>query len=85
MLHSVTVLHRMPKAIRDCIGIPLLRSVIGPENLCHSLDQSDAKLKPTTAWLPAFSRALGDLVVFPSTSHGLLKVLSFLLMSRCNM
>ena len=75
MLHSVTVLHRMSKVIRDCIGIPLLCSVIGPENLCYSLDQSDTKL--TTAWSPAFSRALGGLAVFPSISHGLSKAVPF--------
>ena len=77
MFHSVTVLHRMSKVIRDCIGIPLLCSVIGPENWCYSLDQSDTKLKPTTAWSPAFSRALGGLAVFPSISHGLSKAVPF--------
>ena len=29
--------------------------MIGPENLRHSLDQSGAKLKPSTTWSPAFS------------------------------
>ena len=33
------------------------------KNSRHSLNQSDAKLKPTTTWSPAFSRALGSLVV----------------------
>ena len=41
-------------------------AVIGPENSRHSLNQSDAKLKPTTTWSPAFSRALGRVVVFYS-------------------
>ena len=36
--------------------------MIGPENSLHSLNQSDAKLKPITTWSPAFSRALGILV-----------------------
>ena len=35
------------KMIRDCITFAFLRSVIGPENSCHSFDQSDAKLTPT--------------------------------------
>ena len=39
------------------------RSVIGPENTHHSLNQSDEKFKPITTWLPALSRALGSLVV----------------------
>ena len=46
----------------------LLRSVIGPEDSRQSLNQSDAKLKPITTWSPAFSRALGDLAVFPLSS-----------------
>lgn len=36
----------------------LLRSVIGPENSCHSLNQLDR------TWSPAFFRALGSSVVF---------------------
>ena len=48
----------------------LLCSVIGPENARHSLNQSDAGFKPiTTTWSPAFSRALGRLPVFASSSH----------------
>ena len=35
----------------------LLRSVIGPENSHHSLNQSDAKLKPIMNRSLAFSRA----------------------------
>ena len=31
---------------QGCIGLALLRSVIGLENLRHSLKQLDAKLKP---------------------------------------
>ena len=33
------------RVIRDCMDFALLRSVIGPENLRHSLNQSDGKLK----------------------------------------
>lgn len=32
------------------------------KNLRQSLKQSDAKLKPTTTWSPAFSRARGSLL-----------------------
>ena len=59
-------------------------AVIGPENSRHSLNQSDAKLKPTTTWSPAFSRALGRVVVFTLSSHWLLKVFSSLLIGCCN-
>lgn len=38
----------MSKVLKDCIGFVLLRSVIGPENSCHLLDQLEAKLKPIT-------------------------------------
>ena len=31
--------------------------VIGPENSCYYLNQSDVKLNPITTWSPAFSRA----------------------------
>ena len=36
------------------VGLALLRSVIRPENLHHSLKQLDAKLKPVTTWSLAF-------------------------------
>ena len=42
------------KVTRDCFGFASHRSVIGPDNLRHSLNQSDAKLKPITTRLPAF-------------------------------
>ena len=48
--------------------------MIGPENSHHSLNQSDEKLPPITIWWLAFSRALGSLAVFTSSSHVLLKV-----------
>ena len=47
------------KETRDCTSFALLRSVIGLENSRHHLDQSDAKLKPITTWLLAFSSLLG--------------------------
>ena len=34
------------KVTLDCCGFALLRSVIGPENSRHFLNQSDTKLKP---------------------------------------
>ena len=54
----------VPKVIRDCSDFALLCSVIGLENLRHFLNQSDAKLTLITTWSPAFSRALGSLVIF---------------------
>ena len=38
---------------RDCFDFALLYSVILPEKSNLSLNQSDAKLKPITTWLPA--------------------------------
>ena len=51
------------------MGFALLRSLIGPENSCHSLSQSQAKLTPITTWSPAFSRAFGEALVFTLSSH----------------
>ena len=34
------------KVTLDCYGFALIRSVIGPENSRHFLNQSDTKLKP---------------------------------------
>ena len=48
------------------------------------LNQSDAKLKSITTWSPAFSRALGGLVVFTLSSHWLSKVFYFLLIGCCD-
>lgn len=70
----------MSKVTWDCISFDLRHSMIGSENSNHSLNQSDAKLKSFTAWLPAFSRAL----VFILSSHWLFKVFSFLLIGSCN-
>lgn len=59
-----TIVHIMSKVIRDCCDFAFLRSVIGVENLDHSLDQSDARLKAITSSSPAFSCALGNLLDF---------------------
>ena len=40
------------------------RSMISPKDSRNSRNQSDAKLKPITAWSPALSRALGGSVGF---------------------
>ena len=45
--------NREPKINLDYIGFVLLRSVIGPENSHHPLNQSDVKLKPVAIWSPA--------------------------------
>ena len=57
--------------IRDCCVCALLCSMIGPENLRHSLNQLDAELLPIIAWSSAFSRALGSLIIFIARSHWL--------------
>ena len=49
------------KVIPDCIGFALLRSVIGPENSRHSLNQSDAKQRTIT-------RASGSSLGFSASS-----------------
>ena len=46
-------------------------TVIGPENLRHPLNQSEAKLKPTMGWSPTFSRASGSLLVLTLSSNWL--------------
>ena len=82
--HAITItttaiFNWVSKAIQDYFGFALLRYVIGPENWCHFLSQSDFKPKPITTWSPAFSRALGCLIVFTLSSHWLWRVFSFLL------
>ena len=72
------------KVIQDCIGLTLLRSVIGPESSCHFLNQLDVKVTPIMTWSPAFSRALGSLVVFTSSSHLLVKIFFFPLIDCCD-
>ena len=54
----------MSNIIPGCFGFTLFFFVIGPENSCHFLNQSDAKLKPIATWLLASSRALVT-CVFP--------------------
>ena len=54
--------------IRDFYGFAMCYPVIGPENSCQSLDQSNAKLSPITTWSPAFSRAFYGWLVFTLSS-----------------
>ena len=65
------IFKQVSKVIQDCTGCTLLRSVIGPENLRHPLNQSEAKLKPTMGWSPTFSRASGSLLVLTLSSNWL--------------
>ena len=72
----------MSKVIRDCIGFALLST---------DWFRKVAKLSPpikcktnTNHNLVAFSRALGSLVVFAYSSHGLLRVFFRLLIEWCN-
>ena len=71
----------MSKVIRDHIGFALLRSVIGPENLRPSLNQSKAKLKPIMTQSPKCSRAVGSLVVFIWSFHWFLRYFPLLLLA----
>ena len=75
----------MFKVIRDCPGFDLLRSVIGPENLRHSPNQSNEKLKLNQSRLGRlrFSHPLDYMVVFTCSPHELIKVFSLLLIGRC--
>ena len=64
------------------MGFTLLWCVIGRENSCFFLNQSDAKLKPVTIWSPAFCRALVELfLLWLSLTH---KGISLLLVDRCD-
>ena len=53
-------------------GFTFLRSVIGLGNSRHHLNQSDARLKTSTAWSFAFSRPSSSLLVFTLSSHELM-------------
>ena len=64
LLPNKDIFNWVSKVFQDCCDFASPRSVIGPENARHSLNQSDAKLKPNTTCSPAFSRALGCLVGF---------------------
>ena len=55
-----------------------------PGLLCDWSKNSPPKLKPITTWLPAFSRTLGSLVDFTSSSHWLFKVFSSLPIGCCD-
>ena len=49
-------------------GFPFFRLMIGPQNSCHFLNQSDSKSKPISTWSLASFRALSSLVfilIFP--------------------
>ena len=55
----------------------LPRSLIGPKELRHSLNQSDAKLQPITTWRPSFPEEVWMVFYFEfSLAH---KCISFLL------
>ena len=67
------------------IGFALLQSVIGLETSRHTLNQSDTKLEPITAWSLAFSRVLKSrLHAFTFSSHWLLVIFTFVLIGRCD-
>ena len=64
LLPNKDIFNWVSKVFQDCCDFASPHSVIGPENSRHSLNQSDAKLKPNTTCSPAFSRAIGYLVGF---------------------
>ena len=68
----------------DCFGFALLRYVIAPGNSRHNLNQSNVKLKPTTTWSLAFSRALRRLPVSTLCSHWLIIMVTFFLIGSCH-
>ena len=74
----------MSRVIRECIGFALLLSCDWLKNSRLAFNQSDAKLIPIAIWSPAFSRALGGLVVFTLSSRWLFQLFSFLLIGRCD-
>ena len=51
---EIAIFNRVLKVTRDCFIFAVLCSVIGPENLRHSLDQSDAKVNQITRVFPHF-------------------------------
>ena len=71
----IAILNGVSKVNRNCFGFAFFRLVIGPEDFHYFLNQSDSKLKPIATWSPAFSRALGSLLLFTWSSHWLLKYL----------
>ena len=70
------------KVINDCIGFAFPRAVIGPENSCQPLNQSNAALKPVTTRSLAFSRAKWRLHVTILRSHWLRSTEEFSLECR---
>ena len=80
---------RVARGVAESNSSFLIRSVIGPQNFYHSLDQWNAKLTPildTRVFprFPAFSRALGELPFFVLSCYWLFRVFSFLLIGHCN-
>ena len=64
------------------ITLTLIRFEIGLGNSYLPLNQSEAKYKPISTWLHAFSRALSKLLLF--TSHSPLVMFSFVLIVCCH-
>ena len=70
----------------ECRKLKVTRDDNGFALLCFasSLNQSDAKLTTIATWSPAFSHALGTLLVFNLSCNWLFRVLSSLLTGRCS-
>ena len=69
---------------RDYFGSALLRSMIGLENSCRALNQSDAKRKLNVTWSLMFSRAFGSLPVSTLSPHWLLMAQTFVMIGCCD-
>ena len=73
----------MSKVIRDCIGFALLCVVIGLENSCHPLSQSDARLKKNRDLVTrVFPRSRPVTRVYFEFSLAL--IVSLVLIGRCD-
>ena len=72
------------RAVFNCFGFTLLRSMIGLKNSRHLLSQSDVKPKLIATWSHAFSRAWRRLRVFASSSHWFIALFTFVVIGHCN-
>ena len=59
--------------------------MIGPENSCHSFNQSDAKLNPIMTWPPAFPALSAVLMVANDDLFCYTSLHQFLISFSCSM
>ena len=70
------------KVILHCFRFAFLHSMISPEILRHSINQSDAKQNSIVSWLTAFSRASVSSLVLTLSSHWLFLICPLLVIGR---